>query len=116
MVGIKIGKVEAAKILSDVKQENAFLFFLDEGQFTGKSAMNLSQLCEELKTVDLKSIDFHLHRKDFENWANYLGDNILTLQIAKIRKMPFDGEGIRGRIVEVISKRIEKLKVLESSP
>ena len=116
MVGIKIGKAEAAKILLNVKPENAFLFSLGEGAFTGKSALNLSQLCEVLKTVDLKSIDFHLHRRDFENWIKYLGDNILALQMAKISKMPFDGEEIRRKIVEVTSKRIEKLKALEASP
>lgn len=115
MVAIKIGKAEATKILLDVKPENAFVFSLGEGAFTGQSALNLSQLGEMLKTIDLKSIEFHLQRKDFENWIKYLGDNILVLQVAKIRKMPFDGE-IRGKLVEVIGKRIAKLKALESSP
>jgi hypothetical protein len=116
MVGIKIGKAEAAKILSDVNPENAFSFFLSEGVFTGKSALNLNQLCETLKTIDLQSIDFHLYRKDFENWIKYLGDNILGLQIAKIRNKPFCGEETRGKIIEVISKRIGKLRDLESTP
>jgi hypothetical protein len=116
MVGIKIGKAEATKILSDVKPENAFIFNINEETSTGQSALNLSQLCEILKIVDLSSIDFHLHRGDLENWIKFLGDNILVMQIAKIRNMPFDGEQTRGKIVEVINKRIEKLKALELSP
>ena len=116
VVGKKNGKTEAVKILSDVKPENAFLFSIGEGSFTEKSAQNLNNLCEELKTIDLKSIEFHLHRGDFENWIKYLGDDILALQMAQIRNMPFNGEQTREKIVEVISKRIEKLKALESSP
>jgi hypothetical protein len=108
VVGKKIEKVETVKTLSDAKPENAFLFATGEGSFTGKSAQNLYSLCEVMKTIDLKSIEFHLHRGDFENWIKYLGDDTLALQIAKIRNMPFDGEQTRGKIVAVISKRIEK--------
>jgi hypothetical protein len=108
-------KAETVKTLSDVKPENAFLFALGEGSFTGKSAQNLDSLCEEMKTIDLKSVEFHLLRRDFESWIRYLGDDTLALQIAKIRNMPFDGEETRGMIVEVINKRINKSKSLESS-
>ncbi len=109
-------RAKAAKILSDVKPDDAFLFSMGEGAFTGKSAQNLNNLCEVLNTVDLKSIEFHLHRRDFENWIEYLGDEILALQIGKIRIMQFDGEQTRAKIVDVIRKRIEKLKALASSP
>jgi hypothetical protein len=116
MVGKKIGREEAAKILSDVKPENAFIFSIGEGAFTGKTAQNLGQLFEALKAIDLKSVEFHLYRRDFENWVKYLGDNILALQIARIRSMPFNGEGTRAKITVAIGNRIDKLKTLESSP
>ena len=112
----KIDKARATQILSEVKPENAFLFYLSDGVSTGNSAQNLSQLFEMIKTVEIKSIEFHLQRGDFEKWIRYLGDNILAMQIAKVRKMPLEGEKVREKVVDVIGKRIIKLKFLESSP
>lgn len=102
-------KAENARILADVKPENAFIFSTGEGSFTGRSAQNLSGLCEELKTVDLRSVEFHLYRKDFENWIRFLGDAALASQIAKIGDAPFDGERTRARLVDAIGKRIAHL-------
>ena len=116
MPGKKIDKADAAKILSDVNPENAFQFYIDEGQFTGQSANNLSQLCELIKSVDVKSVEFHLHRGDFEKWVRFIGDNILSMQLAKNRNTLLEGEQLREKIVEIISRRIEKLKSLELSP
>ncbi len=108
--GKKEKREEAAKILSDVNPENAFVFSLGEGSFTGKTASNLSTFCEALETVDLKSVQFHLYRKDFENWVRFLGDDALALQMAKIRATPFDGEQTRVRVVKAISERIAQLR------
>ncbi len=109
-------RTKAAKILSDVKPENAFLFSSSEGVLTGKRAQNLNGLCEAMHAVDLKSVEFHLQRRDFEKWIAYLGDEILALQIGKIRIMPFDGERTRAKIVETITDRVNKLKALLASP
>jgi hypothetical protein len=102
-------KAEAAKILADVSQENAFAFSISEGSFTGARARNLIGLYTELKTVDIRSVEFHLYRMDFENWVQYLGDLPLAQQIAKIRAIPFEGERTRNRIVEAVGKRISQL-------
>jgi hypothetical protein len=115
VTGKKNEKAEAMKTLSNVNPENAFLFSTSEGSYTGKSAQNLYNLCDVLKTIDLRSVEFHLRRGDFENWIKYLGDDTLALQLTEIRNMPFDGERTRVRIVEAISKRIEKLKTESSS-
>ena len=105
----KSRKAVASKILSDVTPEAAFVFSTGEGSFTGVRAQNLISLYEELKNVDLRSVEFHLYRMDFENWIDYLGDDALALQIAKIRAMPFDGERTRVRVVEAVGKRIKQL-------
>jgi len=97
-------------ILSEVKPENAFHFFSEVGSPTGISASSLPQFSEILKTVDIKSIEFHLPRGDFEKWIRFLGENILALQLARIRKKAPQGEKLREKIVDVVSKRVEKLK------
>jgi hypothetical protein len=106
----------ATQILSEVKPENAFIFNLSEGEFTGKIAQNLSQLFEIIKTVELRSVEFHLKRGDFEKWIGDLGDNILAMWLAKVREAHLEGEVLRERVVNAIGKRINKLKSLEASP
>lgn len=93
----KIDKARAIQILSEVKPENAFFFNLGKGVFTGNSAWNLSQLFEIIKTVELKSVEFHLKRGDFEKWIGDLGDNILAMRLAKVREAPLEGELVRER-------------------
>jgi hypothetical protein len=111
----KIDSARAAQILSEVKPENAFFFNLSEGVFTGSGALNLSQLLEIIKIVELKSVEFHLRRGDFENWIGYLGDNVLAVRLAKVREAPLEGEPARERVANVIGKRIIYLKSLEAS-
>lgn len=96
--------------LAEVKPENAFHFFTEVGSYTGISASSLPQFSEILKTVDLKSIEFHLQRGDFEKWLRFLGDDILALQLARIRKKAPQGEKLREKMCDVVSKRVEKLK------
>jgi hypothetical protein len=109
-----IDKARATQILSEVKPENAFLFYLSEGVSTGNSAQNLSQLFEIIKTVEIKSVEFHLKRGDFEKWIGDLGDNILVMRLAKVREAPLEGEVVRERVVNIIGKRINYLKSLAS--
>ena len=96
--------------LAEVKPENAFHFFTEVGSYTGISASSLPQFSEILKTVDLQSIEFHLQRGDFEKWLRFLGDDILALQLARIRKKAPQGEKWRGKICDIVGKRVEKLK------
>jgi len=103
-------KAKAIPRLSEVKPENAFHFCLDVGSYTGKSASSLVQFGEILKSIDIKSIEFHLQRGDFEKWIRFLGDNALALQLARIRKRPLEGEKLREKICDAVRKRIEKLK------
>jgi hypothetical protein len=106
------GMIKTTKdtILSEVKPENAFHFFSEVGIYTGISALSLPQFSEILKTVDVKSIEFHLQRGDFEKWIRFLGENILALQLARIRKKAPQGEILREKICDVVSKRVEKLR------
>jgi hypothetical protein len=102
-------KAKDIPILSEVKPENAFHFYSEVGSYTGKSASGLNQFGEILKTIDIRSIEFHLQRGDFEKWVRFLGDNILALQLARIRKKAPEGEKLREKICDVVSKRINKL-------
>jgi hypothetical protein len=111
----KLNNVEASKILADVPPENAFYFYTGIGSYTGKYATNLLQFYEILKNIDVKSLEFHVEREDFENWLRFLGDIVLSLQIARIRKKRYMGENLRAKICEVVKNRYEKLSNLSKT-
>ncbi|MFX0202112.1 MAG: hypothetical protein ACFFCW_38870 [Candidatus Hodarchaeota archaeon] len=105
-------RVNAAKILADVSQEEAFHLHTDIGAYTGKFATSLANLAEMLETVDLKTIEFHVERKDLENWIKHLGDNILAMQVARLRKRKITGENLRIKLIEITKRRVDKLRAM----
>jgi len=100
---------EAIKILRMVKDEEAFYFYEDTGKPTGESAKSLSDFLEKIKTVKLESLQFHLQRKDFQNWIEKtLGDSNLARKIERIS--PSNDEALRTKIQSNIESRLKELK------
>ena len=105
----------ASKILRTVPYNNAFYFFTDVEQYSGKFASSLSDFCQRMKTIDVKSVDFHFERRDFQKWiGETLGDIDLANEINKIRK-EIHGEGLRDKIYHLIQRRLTKLRKLLAS-
>lgn len=50
-------------------RENAFYFFTSVGNYTGESASSLEEFAKKIREVSIKSLEFHLHRGDFERWV-----------------------------------------------
>lgn len=97
-----------SKILRTVSHTEAFHFYRDIGQPLGVSAVSLSDFCEKIKTVDIKSITFHFKRGDFEKWVREVfGDTELAKKVGKIWAR---GEGLRNEIYNVVKKRLDELK------
>ena len=102
----------AQKILSEVSQYRAFYFFNGIDQYCGFSARSLSVFSNKLKTLDKKSIDFHLERGDFENWIrSTIGDSYLANKIAKIEES-FEEDQLINQVCKIINERIKELKQL----
>lgn len=98
------------KILRKVTVEEGFRFFREIGDYTGKVAMSLEDFAVDLRTMDLRSIEFHVQREDFEKWIlNVLNDEELAKSLSKIR-VEFQGEKLRNELVMVVTKRVEELK------
>ena len=105
-----VGGASPGKILSDVSLEKAFHFHTGIGMYTGKYATSLVHFSRILEQIDSKSIEFHLTRKDFENWIRFLGDNALSLQLAKLRKKNVAGEKLRAEVLKVVRARLDRPK------
>lgn len=59
----------ASKILKTVPREKTFYFFTSIGNYTGMSASSLKEFMEKINEVNVKSLEFHLYRGDFEKWV-----------------------------------------------
>lgn len=59
-----------SSILKMVPREKAFYFFTSIGNYTGESASSLKEFMEKVNEVNVKSLEFHLYRGDFEKWVN----------------------------------------------
>ena len=105
----------ASKILRTVPYNNAFYFFIDVGQYSGKLAASLADFCRKIETIDVKAVDFHFKRRDFEKWIRRtIGDVDLANAINKIKKS-IQGEELRDKIYQNVDGRLTELKKLLAS-
>jgi hypothetical protein len=105
-----ISAESVSKILRTVSITEAFHFSTDIGQYHRKSANSLADFSENLKTVPLKSIEFHFKRGDFERWIREtLGDEYLANGISRIDKS-VQGEALRTGIQRIVESRLYYLK------
>jgi DNA-directed RNA polymerase subunit F len=95
--------------LRTVNDQEAFYFFEAVDKPTGNVAKNLPDFLNNVRTVSLESLTFHLQRKDFENWiANTLRDSKLAQKLAEIR--PEDDSNVRIHLCREVENRIDQLQ------
>ncbi len=107
--------VSSSRILRNVPREEAFYFFTSIGNYTGQSATSLDEFLLKIKDINVKSLEFHLYREDFERWiALTLGDTKLAEDIKGLRDMKVVGNSIRDRLYFSVSRRLKELKTASS--
>ncbi|MDI6691217.1 MAG: DUF5752 family protein [Candidatus Bathyarchaeota archaeon] len=100
----------ATKILKTVPREKAFYFFTSIGNYTGESASSLKEFIEKINHVNVKSLEFHLYRGDFEKWVNeVLQDEELAAEFRKVQKANLTGETLRNQLHTAASRRMKYL-------
>jgi len=104
------GRVDASEILRTVPPDQSFLFFEDIGKYTGRLAANLADFCENMKTINIKSVTFHFERGDYERWIREtLHDAELARKLKRIKKS-ISGEELRNKILQAARKRLNELQ------
>ena len=104
------GRVGASEILRTVPPDQSFLFFEDVGKYTGRLAANMADFCENMKTIDMKSVTFHFERGDYERWIREtLHDAELARKLKRIKKSS-SGEQLRNKILRSVRKRLNELQ------
>jgi alpha-amylase len=101
-----INDFEARLRLTILTANEPFLFYtgVGEGHYTGTMAWSLKGFIKALKTVPLKTVEFHIGNGDFESWARFslkdakLADSIKALKGRK-------GELLRKALLSAANKR-----------
>ena len=107
-VGIEVD-IEIIRALRTVNDQEAFHFYEDIGRPTGESARNLADFLQKMESVKLGSLQFHLQRKDFQNWIkNTLGDPKLATKLGRIRAS--NNDDLREKIHSTVENRIIELQ------
>ena len=100
-----------ARILRKLSRENAFYFFTSVGNYTGEHAASLEEFVKKIGGANVKSLEFHFYRGDFEKWVDeVLEDRELAKKIRNLRNLELVGSSLREQLRFVVSKRFEKLK------
>ena len=101
----------ASRILRTLPRENGFYFFTSIGNYTGENATSLKEFVRKVKEVNVKSLEFHLHRGDFEKWASQtLEDRDLAEKIRNLQGLNIAGDSLRDQLYFIASERYEKLR------
>ena len=105
-----LNKNLVSRILRSVPEQEGFRFYLAVGEPTGETAVSLADFVKKLETIDVRSVNFHFPRKDFEKWIRgVIGDADLALRIGRIR-LGMQGEALRSEIMRVVKVRLNELK------
>jgi hypothetical protein len=100
----------ASKAFRNVPREKAFYFFTSAGNYTGMSAASLKEFMDRVGDVDIKSLEFHLQRGDFQKWVEeILQDNDLAWEIKRLQKFNLSGDALRNQLGMVVSRRYKRL-------
>jgi len=105
------GEVKVSRVSRKLPREKAFYFFTSIGNYTGEFAISLDEFTKKILDVDVKSLEFHLYRGDFERWINgTLEDVGLARKIKQLKSLKPIGIDLRDRLYLIVSKHYESLK------
>jgi alpha-amylase len=98
--------------LATLTANEPFLFCTNIGEeyFTGAMTWSLKGFIKAFKTVNIKAIEFHNRRGDFESWTKHsLQDEVLSRQLKEIQTSKLKGEALRKAIITAAENRFKKL-------
>jgi len=105
-----LDEATTSKIMRTIPRNEGFHFYKGPGESTGKIATSLNDLAEKIRIVDIRSVNYHYKRREFEKWArDNLGDIELSRIISKLDK-ELHGEKLRKELITLIKTRCEELK------
>ncbi len=102
----------AKQLLAQTPTQKEFHFYAEIGKPLNLCANSLKDFSEKTQTVDTTSLDFHLHRGDFEKWFTSIGDAELAKKMALLKATGILGEPLRAKLKEIVENRYTALSTL----
>ena len=97
------------RITRKVTSQEGFRFSRGIGDYTGQVATSIEEFAEMLRTMESKSIGFHMERRDFEKWVlGIFGDEELAQILS--RRIIFQGEKRREELIMAVKNHLEDLR------
>ena len=107
----KVNKEITSRILRNLPREKAFYFFTSIGNYTGENASSMKEFIDKIDQVNIKSLEFHFYRGDFERWtAQVLEDEVLAKYIETLRSQSLVGERLKSKLHHILIERYSRLK------
>jgi hypothetical protein len=105
-----IDRDKALLITSSVPVEKGFHFFTEIKKPLGIFATSIFEFSDQLKKVNLASLEFHMKRNDFSRWLrDVIRDDTLANEFDKFQRVEMAGEKLRSKLVEITEKRCKEL-------
>ena len=105
-----VDRDKALLITSSVPGEKGFHFFTNVEKPTGMFATSIFDFLEQLKKVDVKALEFHLKRNDFQKWLReVIRDDWLAEEFEKLKALDLSADRLRIRLVEITEERCKQL-------
>ncbi|XHH07806.1 MAG: hypothetical protein ACFCUE_09525 [Candidatus Bathyarchaeia archaeon] len=116
-LGIQPATKETAKtIIAYAPHDKSFNFYVDVDKPLHMHAHSLQDFANKTVKVDIKSLEFHTGRGDFEAWFKSLGDQELAKKAAVIKEKKVSGEQLRAVLHNMVEQRcIELTKYTEQT-
>jgi alpha-amylase len=103
----------ARRMLRPFPAERGFTFFYEFARPTQMTVYSIEEFSAAISAVDLKSIEFHTERGDFERWIRHvMGDTILADRLREAANQRSRGEALRKKTASAVDQRIKELKMM----
>lgn len=91
------------------KMKQFFFFSSSSGQYTGESILFVEELAEKIKKIEIRTIEFHFHNRDFEKWiVDVFRNEELASAISSLHEKDLKGETLRNELYNVIIFHLRK--------
>ena len=107
-----LDKATLNRIMRTVPKNDGMHFLKGPGEPTGKTATSLTDLASKMGSVDIRSINYHFKRSEFEKWIrDTIGDQELARRLNHVNKETH-GEKLRSHLINLIRTRLDELKTM----
>jgi len=105
-----VDKASAARLLRSVPKNDGLMLYKSPGEYTGRTVTGLADLAEKLKAVDVRAVNYHFKRREFERWIRgTLGDEELARRFGRLNR-EFHGEKLRAEMLTLVKARLDELR------